>query len=90
MALITLHVTTETHFHFGKAEKISCFCQNVCDALTFLLVNIFNSMYRQLVGIPMGTNSAPLVGDLFVFCYERDFRMSLSGDKQAYITDAFG
>ena len=26
----------------------------------------------QNVGIPMGTNCAPLVADLFLFCYERD------------------
>ena len=25
------------------------------------------------VGIPMGTNCAPLVADLLLFCYERDF-----------------
>ena len=30
-------------------------------------------LYRQIVGIPMGTNCAPLVADLFLFCYERDF-----------------
>ena len=30
----------------------------------------------------MGTNCAPLVADLFLFCYERDFMMSLSDDKQ--------
>ena len=37
----------------------------------------------------MGTNCAPLVADLFLFCYEMDFMMSLSGDKQVYIIDAF-
>ena len=37
----------------------------------------------------MGTNCAPLVADLFLFCYERDFMMSLSDDKQAAIIDAF-
>ena len=45
-------------------------CQNVCDALTFLLDNIFirfgTKLYRQVVGIPMGTNCAPLVADLFL------------------------
>ena len=46
-------------------------------------------MKRQVVGIPMGTNSAPLVADLFLFCYERDFMRSLSDDKQADIFDAF-
>ena len=29
----------------------------------------------------MGINCAPLVADLFLFCYERDFMMSLSDDK---------
>ena len=37
----------------------------------------------------MCTNFAPLVADLFLFCYERDFMMSLSDDKQADIIDAF-
>ena len=36
----------------------------------------------------MGTNCAPLVADLFQFCYERDFMISLSYDKQADIIDA--
>ena len=62
-------------------------CQNLCDALTFLLDNICirfgTKLYRQVVGIPMGTNCAPLVADLFLFCYERVFMMSLSDDKQA-------
>ena len=37
----------------------------------------------------MGTNFAPLVSDLFLFCYERNFIMSLIDDKQADIIDAF-
>ena len=76
---------------WGEEGWLSCFtsekpkkyhawsCQNVCDALTFLLDNIFirfgTKLYRQVVGIPMGTNCAPLVAYLFLFCYERDFRI---------------
>ena len=37
----------------------------------------------------MGTYCAPLVADLFLFCYERDFMMSLSDDKQTDIIDTF-
>ena len=37
----------------------------------------------------MGTNCAPLVADLFLFCYERGFMMSLSDDKQADVIDGF-
>ena len=45
-------------YHLGS-------CQNVFDALSFLLDNIYirfgNKLYRQIVGIPMGTNCASLV-----------------------------
>ena len=68
-------------------------CQNVCDALTFSLDNIFiqfgTKLYRQVAGIPMGTNCAHLVANLFLFCYKRDLMMSLSDDKQADVIDAF-
>ena len=37
----------------------------------------------------MGTNCAPLVADLFLFYYKRDFMTSLSDDKQADVIDAF-
>ena len=85
---------TEMHFLLQKNLKKyhAWSCQNVCDALTFLLDNIFirfgTKLYRQVVGIPMGTNCAPLVADLFRFYYERDFMMSLSDDKQADVIDA--
>ena len=40
-------------------------CQNVREALIYLLDNIYirfgTKLYRQIVGIPMGTNCAPLV-----------------------------
>ena len=41
------------------------------------------------MGIQMGTNCAPLVADLFLFCYERDFMMSLSVENQSEIIEAF-
>ena len=87
---------TEVHFLLRKKHKKKYHtwsCQNVCDVLTFLLDNIFirfgTKLYRQVVGIPMGINCAPLVADLVLFCYERDFIMSLSDDKQADVIDAF-
>ena len=41
----------------------------MCDALHYRLDNIFirfgSKLYRQIVGIPMGTNCALLVADFF-------------------------
>ena len=68
-------------------------CQKVCDVLIYLLDNIVirfgTKLYRQTIGIQMGTNCAPLVADLFLFCYEADFMKSLSRQNQAYIVEAF-
>ena len=37
----------------------------------------------------MGTNCAPLVADLFLFCNERDFMLSLSYDNQSDVIEVF-
>ena len=68
------------NFNFWSGQK-------VCEALAFLLDNIYirfySQLYRQIVGIPMSTNCAPLVADLFLYCYKRDFMLSLSDDNQS-------
>ena len=68
-------------------------CLEVCDALAFLLDNIYirfgSKLYRQIVGILLRTNCAPLAADLFLFCYERDFMLSLSNDNQSEVIEAF-
>ena len=82
-ALFILHVMIGMlSAHLMQSEIIILSCQKVCEALTFLLDNIYirfgSKLYRQIVGIPMGTHCAPLVADLYLFCYERDFMLSLS------------
>ena len=44
---------------------------------------------KKALFTPMGTNCAPPVADLFLFCYERDFMKDLSGDNHADIIKAF-
>ena len=65
----------------------------MCEALNFLLDSIYISfgtkLFRQIVDIPMGTNCASLVADLFLFCYESDFMMSHSEEKQSEVIEAF-
>ena len=68
-------------------------CQKVCDDLVYFLDKIFirfgTKLYRQTIGIPMGTNCVRIVADLFLFRYERDFIKSLSRENQADIIEAF-
>ena len=69
------------------------YCQKVCEVLVYLLDNIYirfgTKLYRQIIGIPMGTTCAPLIADFFLFCYERDFMKFLSPENQIDINEAF-
>ena len=54
-----------------------------------IFIRFGSKLYNQIVSIPMGTNFVPLVADLFMFCYDRDFMLSLSYNIQTDITEAF-
>ena len=47
--------------------------------LEFMIDNIFATgmfggrVFQSAVGLPMGTNYAPLLADLFIYSYEADF-----------------
>ena len=45
--------------------------------IEFLVDNIYvrfgGQLFRQMVGIPMGTNCAPLLADLFLYSYDNQF-----------------
>ena len=58
-------------------------------SLDNIYIRFGSKLYRQIDGIPMGTNCAPLVADLFLFCYERVFMLSLSEDNQSGVIEAF-
>ena len=54
-----------------------------------ILVRFGTMLYRQSVGILMGTNCAPLIAVLFLLCYERNFMVSLSYNKEVELVQAF-
>ena len=49
----------------------------ICRMVEFLIDNIFvkfgGCLFRQVIGIPMRTNCAPLLADLFLYSYESEF-----------------
>ena len=90
----SLYLTcNETHAVF-TSEKPKLYklwsCQKISDALhnVFILLRFGSKLYKQIVGSPTGTNCAPLVADLFLFCCERYFMMPLSDNNQTDIVEA--
>ena len=81
-------------FSNKKYDSYKCWsCAELCEAFTFLMENIYvqfdGIVYQQIVGIPMGTNCAPLIADLFLYCYERDFMSDLQKSKRFGLIDMF-
>ena len=49
---------------------------DICKMIEFLVNNIYRfggQLFRQTIGIPMGTNCAPLSANLFLYSYESEF-----------------
>ena len=65
---------------------------DIINMLEFLFDNIFvvfgGKVFQQIVGIPMGTNCAPLLADIFLYSYEAEFIQSLlsTGKKKISIS----
>ena len=61
---------------------------NICNMIEFLIDNIFvqfgGHLFRQVLGIPMGTNCAQLLADLFLYSCENEFldNMIKSGHRR--------
>ena len=61
---------------------------NICKMIEFLMDNIVvqfgGQLSRQMIGIPVGTNCAPLLADLFLYSYEIEFldNMIRSGHRR--------
>ena len=50
---------------------------DICKMIEFLVDNIYvrlgGQLFRQMVGIPIGTNCAPLLADLLLYSYDNEF-----------------
>ena len=54
-----------------------------------IYVQFGDMVHQQIVGIPMGTNCAPLIANLFLYYFERDFMSNLQKSKPFDLIDKF-
>ena len=66
---------------------------DIVNMLEFLVDNIFvvfgGKVFQQIVGIPMGTNCAPLLADIFLYSYEAEFIQSLLSTGKKKLASQF-
>ena len=83
-----------TYFSNKIQKGKTCYSEEqVISMLEFLIDSIFVSfggtLFQQVAGIPMSTNCAPLLTDLFVYSYESEFLQKLLKDKKIHEARAF-
>ena len=83
-----------TYFSNKIQKGKTCYSEEqVISMLEFLIDNIFVSfggtLFQQVVGLPMGTNCAPLLADLFLYSYESECLQKLVKDKKIHEARAF-
>ena len=72
--ILPLHTQSRFHVHLGHTCKhYSVKPINICDNNNNIYVRFGSAVFRQVIGIPVGTNSAPLLADLFLHTFEYDF-----------------
>ena len=76
-----------THIKVGRnksyfiCDPLNCdnkyTASDICKTTEFLVDNIYvrfgGQLFQKMVGIPIGTNCAPLLADLFLYSYENEF-----------------
>ena len=66
---------------------------NICKMIEFSIDNIFvqfgGRIFCQVIGIPMGTNCAPLLADLFLYSYENEFLDNMIGSGHRRLARSF-
>ena len=72
----------DTYFMKEHSDSKNKYSEDdIIKMLEFLIDNIFVvfavKVFQQTVGIPMGTNCAPLLADIFLYSYEAEFIQSL-------------
>ena len=84
----------ETYFvkeHSDSKNKYSE--DDIIKMLEFLVDNIFvvfaGKVFQQTVGIPMDTNCAPLLADIFLYSNETDFIQSLLSTGKKHLASRF-
>ena len=75
------------------AQILRMTCKDLNASVRFLVSNTFlcnrKSIYRQKIGIPMGTNCAPVLANLYLYFYESIYVSHLELKEGPVAADTF-
>ena len=79
-----------THVQNMLRVHVHATVNQLVEMFNFLIDNVYirigSAVYQQTIGIPMGTDCAPLVADLFFFSYEYEFMHTYHSNPLSVLT----
>ena len=79
--------------HKPNKKTLSLDCEKVISLLNWLIDNIFvtfgDKVFRQQIGIPMGTDCAPFLANLFLYSYEYEWIDKQRKDNNHHLLHCF-
>lgn len=76
-----INVKNNKAYLSNKVADLSFNAKTLVDAIFYLIDNCFikfeKQIYRQIVGIPMGTSCAPFLANIFLYVYEKNVVIDL-------------
>jgi hypothetical protein len=81
--IVAQHILSHSFYDWKLYELLLLSGFLICHAVGWYIE--WGILFQQVVGIPMGTNCAPLLADLFLYSYESEFLLKLVKDKALWI-----
>ena len=82
---IYIEVCQDKAFWSNNVSNKAVTAVHLVELFNYLIDNIYvrvdGSLFKQCVGIPMGTDCTPVVANLFLFAYEYEFMKGLLKDN---------
>ena len=76
-SFISVYKTKTAWTDSPKKNTLHMNCEEVIESLNWLIDNIYvtfgDKCFRQIIGIPMGTDCAPFLANLFLYSYEYEW-----------------
>ena len=84
LVIVLVEMNPTQYKNYSKSDK-KYTEDEIVNMMEFLIDNLFvqfgGRVFQHTIGIPMGTNCAPILDDLFLYSYESDFLDGLLKQK---------
>ena len=84
MTVLPKHALFKVYFILAKCKNYTLY---LFQSNTFIICG--GEIFQQVIGIPMGTNCAPLLADIFLYSYEAEFIQTLIKSGKRHLAKSF-